>query len=75
MRQGSHSSALTHSHQETATQSGLLEQLMSYDNGLQVASCCCVPPHVLTAAPPLCLCACDGLLHFQTQVEKVILDA
>lgn len=36
MRQGSHSSYVTTSRPDMASQSGLLEQLMSYDNGLQV---------------------------------------
>ena len=43
MRQGSHGSALTYPQQEGSTQSGLLEQLMSYDSGLQVTPCCCLP--------------------------------
>ena len=36
MRQGSTSSYVTTSRPDTASQSGLLEQLMSQDNGLQV---------------------------------------
>ncbi len=36
MRQGSMSSYVTTSRPDTASQSGLLEQLMSQDNGLQV---------------------------------------
>ena len=36
MRQGSRSSYVTTSRPDTASQSGLLEQLMSQDNGLQV---------------------------------------
>ena len=35
MRQGSHSSFLSASRLDKPSQSGLLEQLMSYDNGLQ----------------------------------------
>ena len=36
MRQGSHSSIVSTSRLDKASESGLLEQLMSYDNGLQV---------------------------------------